>query len=154
MLHSLFKLAAETSSDARRRLLLAVTDLFFYDPEPTGMSKHQYAEIALRALPHLETEDRRGYADEVAAEPNLPRSVANALAGDPESEVARLVLRLSPVLTDRDLAAIALNQSQEHLAAIAERVRLSEAITDFLVERGDIGVLKTVGGNEGAEFSE
>jgi hypothetical protein len=154
MLHSLFKLAAETSSDARRRLLHAVTDLFFYDPEPTGMSKHHYGEIALRALPHLDAEARQGYADEVAAEPNLPRSVANALAGDPESEVARLVLRLSPVLTDRDLAAIALNQSQEHLTAIAERVRLSESITDILVERGDNGVLKTVGGNEGAEFSE
>jgi hypothetical protein len=154
MLHSLFKLAAETSSDARRRLLHAVTDLFFYDPEPTGMSKHHYGEIALRALPHLDAEARQGYADEVAAEPNLPRSVANALAGDPESEVARLVLRLSPVLTDRDLAAIALNQSQEHLTAIAERVRLSESITDILVERGNSGVLKTVGGNEGAEFSE
>ena len=154
MLHSLFKLAAETSSDARRRLLHAVTDLFFYDPEPTGMSKHHYGEIALRALPHLDAGARQGYADEVAAEPNLPRSVANALAGDPDGEVARLVLRLSPVLTDRDLAAIALNQSQDHLAAIAERVRLSEKITDILVERGDNGVLKTVGGNEGAAFSE
>jgi len=154
MLHSLFKLAAETSSDARRRLLHAVTDLFFYDPEPTGMSKHHYGEIALRALPHLDAEARQGYADEVAAEPNLPRSVANALAGDDNSTVARLVLRLSPVLTDRDLAALALNQSQNHLAAIAERVRLSETITDILVERGDHGVLKSVGGNEGAEFSE
>ncbi len=154
MLHSLFKLAAETSSDARRKLLQAVTDLFFCDPEPTGLSKHHYGEIALRALPHLDPQARQGYADEVAAEPNLPRSVANALAGDPDGEVARLVLRLSPVLTDRDLAAIALNQSQAHLAAIAERVRLSENITDILVERGDTGVLKTVGGNEGATFSE
>ena len=154
MLHSLFKLASETSSDARRRLLQAVTDLFFCDPEPTGMSKHHYGEIALRALPHLDSQARQGYADEVAAEPNLPRSVANALAGDADGEVARLVLRLSPVLTDRDLAAIALNQSQEHLAAMAERVRLSEKITDILVERGDSSVLKTVGGNEGAAFSD
>jgi hypothetical protein len=154
MLHSLFKLAAETSSDARRKLLQAVTDLFFCDPEPTGLSKHHYGEIALRALPHLDSEARQGYADEVAAEPNLPRSVANALAGDPDGEVAQLVLRLSPVLTDRDLAAIALNQSQAHLAAIAERVRLSENITDILVDRGDTVVLKTVGGNEGAAFSE
>lgn len=154
MLHSLFKLAAETSSDARHKLLQAVTDLFFCDPEPTGMSKHHYGEIALRALPHLDPQARQGYADEVAAEPNLPRSVANALAGDPDGEVARLVLRLSPVLNDKDLAAIALNQSQAHLAAIAERVRLSENITDILVERGDNDVLKTVGGNEGAAFTE
>lgn len=154
MLHNLFQLAEETSSDGRGRLLHAVTDLFFHDPEPTVMSKHHYGEIALRSLVHLDTEARQTYADEVAAEPNLPRSVANVLAGDPESEVARLVLRLSPVLTDGDLAAIALNQSQGHLAAIAERARLSETVTDILVERGDNGVLKTVGGNEGASFSD
>lgn len=154
MLHSLFKLARETSSDARQRLLLAVTDLFFCDPEPTGMSNNHYGEIARRTLPHLDSQARQGYADEVAAEPNLPRSVATALAGDPNGEVARLVLRLSPVLTDRDLAAIALNQSQNHLVAIAERVRLSANITNILVERGDNSVLKTVGGNEGAAFSD
>lgn len=154
MPNSLFKLATETSSDGRRKLLHAVTELFFRDPEPTGVSTHHYAEIALQALPHLDVAARQGYADEVAAEPSLPRSVANALAGDPESVVARLVLRLSPVLTDGDLAAIALNQSQEHLAAIAERVRLSEGLTDILVERGDTTVLKTVGANEGAVFSE
>ena len=79
MLHSLFNLVAETSSDARRKLLQAVTDLFFCDPEPTGLSKHHYGEIALRALPHLDPQARQGYADEVAAEPNLPRSVASKL---------------------------------------------------------------------------
>ncbi|AMJ59520.1 DUF2336 domain-containing protein [Bosea sp. PAMC 26642] len=154
MLHALFQLAAETSSEARRRLLHAVTDLFFYDPEPTVMSKHHYGEIALRSLPHLDTDARQTYADEVAGEPHLPRAVANALAGDPESGVARLVLRLSPVLTDGDLAAIALNQSQGHLTAIAERARIPESVTEILVERGDHGVLKTVGGNEGAAFSD
>ena len=154
MLDSLYKLASETSSESRRRLLHVVTKLFFYDPDPTVTSKYHYGEIALSSLGHINRRARQTYADEVAAEPNLPRSVANALAGDPDSEVARLVLRLSPVLTDRDLAAIALNQSQDHLTAIAERARLSEKVTDILVERGDNGVLKTVGGNEGALFSD
>lgn len=154
MLQPLFELAAETSSESRRMLLRVVTKLFFYDPDPTVMSKYHYGEIALTSLGHIDTQARQSYADEVAAEPNLPRSVATALAGDPECEVARLVLRLSPVLTDRDLASIALEQSQDHLAAIAERVRLSENVTDILVERGDTDVLKTVGGNEGALFSD
>lgn len=154
MLHSLYQLATETSPKSRRLLLRAVTRLFFYDPIPTVASKQHYGEIALSTLPHIGDKARRSYAGDVAAEPNLPHSVAAALAGDPESEVARLVLRLSPVLTDRDLAAIALNQSQDHLTAIAERARLSEKVTDILVERGDKGVLNTVGGNEGAQFSD
>jgi uncharacterized protein (DUF2336 family) len=154
MLYSLLMLAAETSPRSRRRLLHAVTDLFFEDPDPTRASKRDYSEIALRSLPDLDAKARQIYADEVAAEPTLPRSVANALAGDPDGTVARLVLRLSPILTDGDLIAIALNRSQAHLTAIAERARLSERVTDVLVERGNDGVLTTVGGNEGAVFSD
>ena len=64
------------------------------------------------------------------------------------------MLKLSPVLTDTDLAAIAVTQSQRHLVAIAERARLSEGLTDILVERGDRNVLQTVSSNEGASFSD
>ncbi len=102
----------------------------------------------------METPDRKDYAERVAAEPTLPRPVAKSLAGDSEADVARLVLRLSPVLTDADLAAIAVTHSQAHLAAIAERASLSENVTDILVDRGDRTVLRTVSGNEGAAFSE
>jgi len=84
----------------------------------------------------------------------LPHNVAMTLAGDADAAVARLVLKLSPVLSDTDLAAIAVTQSQSHLVAIAERVRLSEGLTDILVERGDRSVLHTVSANEGAAFSD
>ncbi|RYE80307.1 MAG: DUF2336 domain-containing protein, partial [Hyphomicrobiales bacterium] len=93
-------------------------------------------------------------ADSVAATETLPRQVAVTLANDADGDVARLVLKLSPVLTDTDLAAIAVSQTQAHLAAIAERARLSEGVTDILVERGDTTVLRTVSGNEGAQFSD
>lgn len=154
MLQSLSRMPADMSSDTRRQLLNAVTDLFLLDEEPSEASKSHYGEIALRSLPHLEADDRRQYADSVASTQSLPHAVAVSLANDSDAEVARLVLKLSPVLTDTDLAAIAVSQTQTHLAAIAERTRLSESVTDILVERGDSTVLRTVSGNEGAQFSD
>lgn len=154
MLSSLTRMPADMSSDSRRQLLNAVTDLFLLDEAPSEASQAHYGDIAVRSLPHLETGDRRDYAERVSATPTLPRDVAVTLASDPDSDVARLVLKLSPVLTDTDLAAIAVSQSQNHLMAIAERVRLSESVTDILVERGDRNVLQTVSVNEGASLSE
>ncbi|MBD3844793.1 DUF2336 domain-containing protein [Bosea sp. SSUT16] len=154
MLRDLTRMPAEMSSDSRRQLLNAVTDLFLLDQEPSEVSKEHYGDIAVTSLSHLGDEDRQGYADRVAALPSLPRNVAVTLGGDDNVEVARLVLTLSPVLTDTDLAAIAVSQTQQHLAAIAERARLSESVTDILVERGDRTVLSTVSANEGAAFSD
>ncbi|WP_199092010.1 DUF2336 domain-containing protein [Bosea sp. ASV33] len=154
MLRNLTRMPAEMSSDSRRQLLHAVTDLFLLDHEPTEAVKEHYGEIAAGSLGHLGDEDRKGYADRVAAMPTLPHNVALTLGGDGNAEVARLVLSLSPVLTDTDLAAIAVSQSQQHLVAIAERARLSESVTDILVERGDQKVLHTVSANEGAAFSD
>jgi uncharacterized protein (DUF2336 family) len=154
MLRNLTRMPADMSSDSRRQLLNAVTDLFLLDEEPSELAKAHYGEIAVHSLSHLESADRKGYADQVAAVPSLPREVAVTLASDSDSDVARLVLKLSPVLSDSDLAAIAVSQSQPHLVAIAERARLSEGLTDLLVERGDTTVLRTVSANEGAAFSE
>jgi uncharacterized protein (DUF2336 family) len=154
MLNTLTRMPADMSSDSRRKLLNAVTDLFLLDADPSEESKDHYGDIALRSLPHLDADGRREYADSVAATGTLPRQVAVTLANDADADVARLVLKLSPVLTDTDLAAIAVSQTQTHLAAIAERARLSEGVTDILVERGDTTVLRTVSGNEGAQFSD
>lgn len=154
MLDSLSKMPAEMSSDTRRQLLNAVTDLFLLDQEPSELSKEHYGEIATHSLNHLDSPERQAYAEQVAAVPSLPHQVAVTLAGDQDGEVARLVLKLSPVLTDADLAAIAVSQSQYHLVAIAERARLSSSLTDILVERGNRDVLHTVSNNEGASFSD
>jgi uncharacterized protein (DUF2336 family) len=154
MLRSLTRMPADMSSDSRRQLLNAVTDLFLLDHDPSELAKEHYGDIAVHSLSRLDSDARRGYADHVAAVPSLPRTVAMTLAGDADADVARLVLKLSPVLTDTDLAAIAISQSQQHLVAIAERARLSEGVTDILVERGGSDVLQTVSSNEGAQFSD
>lgn len=154
MLRSLVGMPSEMSSETRRQLLNAVTDLFLLDETPSEAAKAHYGEIALQSLEHLPAPDRATYAGQVASTQSLPHAVAVRLAGDDEADVARLVLKLSPVLTDADLAAIAVSQSQSHLVAIAERARLSTGVTDILVARGDGQVLRTVSNNEGANFSD
>jgi hypothetical protein len=154
MLDELARLSSDATSEGRRRLLNAVTDLFLHDTEPSEEAQEHFSDIATRSLDKLGTPDRKDYAERVAAEPGLPRKVATTLASDPEADVAKLVLKLSPVLTDADLAAIAVTHSQAHLVAIAERATLSENVTDILVDRGDRQVLRTVSGNEGAAFSQ
>jgi uncharacterized protein (DUF2336 family) len=154
MLERLSEMSADASSEGRRTLLNAVTDLFLHDGETSEAANEHYTEIAKRSLDAMDSDDRAAYAERVAAEPQLPNPIAKRLATDDEAAVAQLVLRLSPVLSDDDLAAIAVTHSQAHLAAIAERASLSETVTDVLVERGDRKVLRTVSGNEGAAFSD
>jgi hypothetical protein len=154
MLERLKQLAGNASPEGRRQLLYAVTDLFLMDSSPSEAAKEHLTHIADRSLGTMVGPDRADYARQVAPKPALPRDVAKRLASDPDIAVANVVLKLSPVLTDEDLAAIALTHSQLHLAAIAERADLSETVTSVLVERGDNTVLRCVSSNEGAQFSD
>lgn len=154
MLDQLARMSVNGSSEGRRELLNAVTDLFLVDSMPSDAAIEHYSEIADHSLEAMESTDRAAYAERVAAEPTLPNPVAKRLAGDSEYAVAHLVLKLSPVLTDGDLAAIAVTHPQSHLMAIAQRVSLSESVTDILVDRGNQKVLRTVSGNDGASFSD
>ena len=154
MLDRLIGLSKDNSAEGRRELLHAVTDLFLLDEAPAGTAKQHYSDIAVQALRSVGDDDRAAYARRVAGESTLPRSLASKLANDPVIAVASVVLKLSPVLTDADLAAVAVTHSAQHLVAIAQRATLSETVTDVLVQRGDRNVLRTVSGNDGARFSE
>jgi Uncharacterised protein conserved in bacteria (DUF2336) len=153
MLHHLLDMSADGSPEGRRHLLDSITDLFLLERSPSEVARDHYAHIANHSLTRMAVDDRVKYAERVAAEPTLPISVARNLASDEEIAVARLVLKLSPVLTDDDLASIALTHSQEHLIAIAERAAISEITTEVLVQRGSDTVLRMLSSNRGAQFS-
>jgi uncharacterized protein (DUF2336 family) len=76
-----------------------------------------------------------------------------SLAFDDEIEVAAPVLVHSEQLSDADLVENASTKSQDHLFAIAQRLKLSESVTDVLVERGNEHVVRKVARNRGARFS-
>jgi uncharacterized protein (DUF2336 family) len=67
--------------------------------------------------------------------------------------VAEPVLTHSPRLSDADLVEIAATKSQEYLYAISQRLNLSEAVTDMLIERGDRRVVRSAARNRTARIS-
>lgn len=85
---------------------------------------------------------------------NAPANVIGRLSCDDDIAVSGPVLDKSYVLTDQALVEIAKTKSQMHLAAIAGRTRISQPVTDALVNHGNSNVLHKVTCNQGAHLSE
>jgi uncharacterized protein (DUF2336 family) len=134
-------------------LLRALTDIFL-----DSASRLQPQERALfddvieKVLEEVEPRARQELAERLAARSDAPHGVVVRLAADAIVVAAR-VLTQSPVLVDDDLVVLARDKSQDHLLAISKRDRLSERITDILVDRGDALVLDSMAANLGAQFS-
>jgi len=84
-----------------------------------------------------------------AALPNTMRR----LASHDEISVAGTVLRRSDTLTDENLAEIAGLRGKEHLLEIASRQSVSASLSDKLVARGELSVLRRLTQNLGVKFS-
>jgi uncharacterized protein (DUF2336 family) len=85
---------------------------------------------------------------------NAPTALMRKLARDEDIEVAGPVLAESKRLEDADLVEVAKTRGQAHLAAIAGRSNIGEAVTDVLVRRGDHDVVRNVADNQSAKLSE
>jgi hypothetical protein len=147
-------LAAGTNAQ-RINMLARVTDLFI-----EGASRYSagqinvFDEVIGKLTTVIEAKARAKLSNRLAPLRNAPPGVIRTLAFDDDIEVARPVLTMSERLDEVDLLANASNKSQQHLAAIAERKSLSEAVTDVLVARGDRQVMHSVAKNAGARFSD
>jgi uncharacterized protein (DUF2336 family) len=147
---------AFASGSAKRRLhiLERVADVFVAGSR--GYSGEQVAlfdDVLQRLAADVEIKARAMLANRLARIANSPPGVIRSLAFDDEITVAEPVLIHSHQLTDADLVENASTKSQEHLLAIAQRLKLSERVTDVLVERGDQRVVRKVVKNRGARFS-
>jgi uncharacterized protein (DUF2336 family) len=148
--------ALATGSEARRvEMLTRLTDLFVgaaerYSDEQVGV----FDDVMARLVRTIEAEARIVLSQRLAPIENAPSGVIHLLAFDDDIAVAEPVLLHSPRLEDSALVANASSKSQRHLFAISRRQRLSEAVTDILVRRGDRLVVHSVAKNAGARFSE
>lgn len=138
----------------RLRILQRVTDLFVagsrsYSSEQIAL----FDEILQELTVEIEVKARALLAERLAVADRAPPRVIRRLAFDNEIAVAGPVLAHSQQLSDADLVENASTKSQNHLFAIAQRLKLSEAVTDVLVERGDRRVVRKLAGNHGARFS-
>ncbi|MCP1840686.1 uncharacterized protein (DUF2336 family) [Bradyrhizobium sp. USDA 4524] len=105
-------------------------------------------------VPHAELAARVDLAERLALLANAPRHLVGQLARDDEVAIAGPLLRRSPVIDEKVLVEIANAKGQGHLLAMAERSKLSTALTDVLVRRGDRDVIRCAAGNAGAAFSD
>jgi uncharacterized protein (DUF2336 family) len=138
----------------RLKLLRYVTDLFV-----AGSRRFSGAEIALfddvliQLSTEIEIEARKRMAQRLAALPDSPPKLMRQLSFDDSIVVAGPILVASPQLSDTDLVENAATKSQDHLYAIAQRLKLSEAVTDILLTRGNRRVVRCTVRNGGARFS-
>jgi uncharacterized protein (DUF2336 family) len=138
----------------RARILERIADLFAAGSR--GYSSEQislFDDVLRKLAADIEQKARARLAHCLAEIGNAPPKLIRALAFDDAIDVAKPVLVHSQQLTDADLVENARTKSQEHLLAIARRLKLSEPVTDVLVERGDHRVVHRVVRNEGARFS-
>ena len=125
-------------------------------PARATISSHHVAlfdDVLQRLAADIEVKARVRLAHRLAAVHGAPPKLMRSLAFDDEIEVARPVLVHSQHLSDADLVENASTKSQDHLLAIAQRLKLSETVTDVLVERGNDHVVRKVVRNSGARFS-
>jgi uncharacterized protein (DUF2336 family) len=102
----------------------------------------------------IENSVRAEIAARLAPIPNAPPNIIRKFAFDAEIAVAGPVLTQSGRLDDATLVEISKAMSQGHLLAISRREALSEAVTDVLVERGDLDIVQSVAENPTAKFSQ
>ncbi|HYE45635.1 MAG TPA: DUF2336 domain-containing protein [Caulobacter sp.] len=151
-LRELIDLAREGSSERRRDLLRGLTDAFF------ARSEHPEAEMALfdqvlsQLAGEMEEAVRAELSGRISARADAPGGLVRRLAHD-EIAVARPLLSGSAALSEGDLIEVARSRGQDHLLAISQRPRLSSAVSDVIVERGDEETLSVLIKNDGADLS-
>ena len=153
-LENLARLARETTSEGRQKLLREVTDMFMSSP-PDALNSTEveyFGDVMGHLVFEMEMKVRQHLAETMSDVDAAPYELIKKFASD-EIEVARPVLTKSGVLQDVDLIEIVKQCSQEHLMAVSTRDRVSEQVADVLVENGNDQVLGSLAGNAGAELS-
>lgn len=154
LLDELISPLATASTKHRLRMIHRVTDLF-----AAGSRSYSHDQIALfddvlrRVCADIEVTARAKLAQRLVGLGSAPPRLVRSFAFDDAIEVAEPALIHSEQLSDDDLVENATTKSQAHLFAIAQRLKLSETVTDVLVDRGDERVVYRVVKNKGARFS-
>jgi uncharacterized protein (DUF2336 family) len=144
-------LAKETTSEGRRELLRKVTETLDPSTPLGGAEAAQFDEILATVASDYSRQVRTQIARLVASSLSPFSRSAQRFAMD-EIEVARPVLERSEALSDAALLQVVNEKSQDHMMAVTRRRRISEAVSQALVERGDDAVVSSLLTNEKAEI--
>ncbi len=141
------------SADKRAETLRRITTLFL-DGAPGFNAEHValFDDVIGCLVVEIEAKALAELARRIAPIPNAPAGVISVLAKNDDIAVAGPVLKQA-ILSDPDLLRIAETKGQAHLLAMSTRLRISEALSDILVERGDRDVARSIANNQHAQLS-
>jgi len=149
----LFDLARNKTEEGRRELLETVSDLFLGNSQKLSDRERALMGEILRQLIHeMEIAVRRGLAQKLADNPNVPHALIVDLAND-DAQVAHDILMQSDVLQDLDLIEVIQHRTLQHQLAVSMRKDVSDVVTRALVEAGDEDVITSLLTNHGATIS-
>lgn len=141
-------------SEKGPELLDRVADLYFLTVgQQSPADTEAFGDVMVRMAFAADPVTRARLSERIAKAESAPVELLQRLARD-EICVARPVLQYSPCLREGDLVSISSDAEQDHLMATAHRDNLTKPVTDIIVERGQLSVLKAILNNSGAEISD
>jgi uncharacterized protein (DUF2336 family) len=139
----------------RISILRDMTELFL---DGAGLySKQQIAifgAVLIAITEHSERDELIELASKLAPIASAPPALMRKLASNPDIKVSGALLQQPCAsLSDDDIAEIAATATPAQLQAIANRPEPGESITDALINRGDIEILRKCVSNERARIA-
>lgn len=150
------EVAVKTGTPEKRvETLRRVTGLFLGKSDQLNEQQiGVFDDVLVHLIQRIETKALVQLSKSLAPVDNAPIEVIRHLSRHDEIAIAGPVLTQSNCLSESDLVDVAKVKGQGHLLAISGRASLSEAVTDVLVDRGNVQVHHTLARNSGAQFSE
>lgn len=119
--------------DTRPAMLRLLVREFLRQPVLDEAAEARFITLAVRLIEGVDPTVAARHVREIAAHPALPRALARHLAAGPLA-LAGPILRLSPVLDEKDLTELAEQAGPGHLAAMAARREVTPALAKRLAE--------------------
>jgi Uncharacterised protein conserved in bacteria (DUF2336) len=143
------------SPEKRVDVLRRVTDLFVdaaeqFTPDQTAL----FDNVLEQLVAHIESRAVVELSNRLAPIAQAPAKIVERLARHDNINISGPMLAKSERLSDGTLVEIAKTKTQAHMAKIAIRARLSEAVTDVLVDNGEADVANALAVNSGARISK
>lgn len=147
------ELLSSASDPQDAELLSSVVDLFLITTDEQNVPAADiFGEVMAFIAYGLPESERVELSERICKASPAPRDLILRLANE-VIDIARPVLTHSPCLRDEDLVSITRTHGFEHISAITERVRLSEAVTDAIVETGDEKLITKAARHKRSRFS-
>ena len=143
-------MARGRDSEQRMRLALNLNDSLGAQAQSgSDRERTMFNAILDQLLGTIERDLRIRLAEDLANREDVPRPLV-ALLANQDIEIARPVLRNSPVLNDADLIEVVRHRTLEHQLVVASRNDISEALSEELVGTGQTRVIVALLQNHGA----